>query len=71
MVLGEGMTSRNDQLNMEHVQDAGSSVPPSGTHTATLERKWKFQEVLTITLSKFSLVLAFADGSGMYFSAGP
>lgn len=58
------MTSPSDQL--EDVQDAVSSVPPPGSHTATLESKWKFQEVLTVRLSKFSLVLASADGSGMY-----
>ncbi|XXG49284.1 hypothetical protein AAC387_Pa02g3508 [Persea americana] len=62
IVLGEGTTSPSDQL--EDVQDAGSSVPPPGSHTATLEIKWKFQEVLTVRLSKFSLVLASADGSG-------
>ncbi|XP_058069198.1 uncharacterized protein LOC131218589 isoform X3 [Magnolia sinica] len=64
MVHGESLVRASDHLSKDCVNDAGSSVLASKTCNISDESKWKFPENIMIRLSRLSLVLATADGSG-------
>ncbi|KAL5987192.1 hypothetical protein ACLOJK_041189 [Asimina triloba] len=60
----ENLARQNDDHSIESFSGSGSLVSSSATFNTSPESTWKFPMNLTIGLSKLSLVLVTADGSG-------